>query len=766
MPALPFTIANPWPLAPAALLTVLTITVAARRRIALHRLTSALAILSLLLFALATGGLTYHRPATAEVVVMVDLSPSTRGAAFRNPATLDQRIQQLLGDTPHHVLYFADRNVPTPPPGSTLPDLAADHTTFAPPAAVAVVLFTDARFPAPTTAPPTFIVADPNLDRDAGDAAVTRLESRGRQLAVSLRNAGQPRRVSIEAATTQPAAEVEPGQFSLTRQVKPTADSATAALNKGDLWPENDALSLPLAPPMRTQRWFVSETRAAPPGDWLTLKPADLARRDAAAYLAAGVIVLDNLPAADLPQPQLEQYVRDLGGALVVAGGDRAFAPGDYSGTALEALSPLASVPPTPTVHWMLLADSSGSMSESAGASTRWQLAARSITALLPNLPPEDPVSVGSFAADLRWWTTGKTARQAAAIALPPAGVGPGGPTNLQPALERIVTESAGGMAAELLVVSDADTVIDRPADLAARLKQKNIRLHVLAIGDGQGLGALDTMTKSTGGTLTRQLDPRQWSAGVLQLFKKASPDRLIPTPTTITFASDLAAIPSRPTKPWNRTWLKPAATELARTTHANETLPMSARWTLGSGEVIACAFAPTAAELETIAKLIARPPRDPRYAVTWDAGPRLTVRIDAADRGKYLNGEQFKLELTDEDAPSKSAAHDVPQTAPGRYELSLPAPRTRSFASLHLNDRIIDRIALPARYAPEFDDIGNDYDAMRALANRTGGHVVDRSLTEPIEFKFPRRDLDLAPWLTLAAAITLALGLARWRYG
>jgi hypothetical protein len=192
----------------------------------------------------------------------------------------------------------------------------------------------------------------------------------------------------------------------------------------------------------------------------------------------------------------------------------------------------------------------------------------------------------------------------------------------------------------------------------------------------------------------------------------------------------------------------------------------MSARWTVGAGEVIACAFTPTATEIESMSKLIARPPRDPRYAVTWDAGPRLVVRVDAAEHGKYLNGEQLRLELTDEDAAAKSSTHDIPQTAPGRYELSLPAPRSRTFATLRRGDQVIDRIALPARYAPEFDHIGNDYDAMRALATRTGGQVIDRSWTKPLEFKFPRRDLDLAPWLALAAALTLALGLARWRYG
>jgi hypothetical protein len=43
---------------------------------------------------------------------------------------------------------------------------------------------------------------------------------------------------------------------------------------------------------------------------------------------------------------------------------------------------------------------------------------------------------------------------------------------------------------------------------------------------------------------------------------------------------------------------------------------------------------------------------------------------------------------------------------------------------------------------------------------------VIDRAWTKPIDFPFPRRELALAPWLALAAAVILGLGVARWRMG
>ncbi|HEY7120667.1 MAG TPA: vWA domain-containing protein [Tepidisphaeraceae bacterium] len=775
-----FTLDRPGLFAVGCALAVVAAWVAAARRPAIGAITGACFGVALVLLALAAGGLVWHRPTTdaESVAVMVDLSASTRGAAYRDPARLDARVHQLIGRTPYRVVYFAERNTPTAPGGGMLADLPGDRTVFAPPAAPAVVLFSDGRFELPAFAPPTFVVADPELDQPA-DAAVARLEARGEDLAVTVANTGGPRRLALDGVSPV-AIEPSAGPVTLTRKSKTGAAVATAQLDKGDRWPENDSLSLPIAPPVLRQRWFVS-SRDAPGGQWVSMRPGALPT-DPAAYLAPAVIVLDNLSSADLSAAQqrlLEQYVRDLGGALVISGGDRAFAQGLYTGTALEALSPLASAPPAPAVHWVLLADASGSMSQAAGdaaAATRWQVAASAITRLLPSLPGEDPVTVGSFSAEVNWWSTGRSARETLALSLPPPTVAPNGPTNLAAALARVAREADGSLPTELLVVSDADVTIDQPELLASQLKAKKIRLHVLAIGDGRGLDALGRITAATGGTLRRQLDPRQWAAEVRRLLTSASPKRLIETPVTVRFEGELSALSGRAAvSPWNRTWLKKSASELARTQFGGEAVSLAARWSVGAeGTVIACGFAPDAAELEAMAKLAARPPRDPRFKVTWEtAGPRLGVRVDAADAGgRYLNDLRLRLAISGEEDGSAAppVVHEIPQTAPGRYELTLPpGPRARSFATLREGaggGRVIDRVAVAGRYAPEFDAIGNDYDAMHALAHRTGGAVIDRAWTKPIDLPLPRREVDLTAWLALAGALALAAGLARWRLG
>src|SRR5690349_17896553 len=108
--------------------------VASLRRPELPRLSYALIAAGLLLLALAAGGTTWRHAQRGEVLVMVDVSPSTRTAIYRNRAALDRRISQLLGATPHRTFLFAESIRPDTA-ADPLPDVAADRTIFAPPPA-------------------------------------------------------------------------------------------------------------------------------------------------------------------------------------------------------------------------------------------------------------------------------------------------------------------------------------------------------------------------------------------------------------------------------------------------------------------------------------------------------------------------------------------------------------------------------------------------------------------------------------------------------
>lgn len=146
------------------------------RKVVISALARTLLAFGAMLLAVAAGQPVWERPGSGVILVMVDLSPSTRGATFRDRTALELRIHQLLGDQPCQMLAFADHNQPLPD-APTLPDLPAEQTVFTPPSADAILLLSDGQFELPAYAPPTYPVIDPALD-DPPDAAVTELKKK------------------------------------------------------------------------------------------------------------------------------------------------------------------------------------------------------------------------------------------------------------------------------------------------------------------------------------------------------------------------------------------------------------------------------------------------------------------------------------------------------------------------------------------------------------------------------------------------------------
>jgi hypothetical protein len=291
------------------------------------------------------------------------------------------------------------------------------------------------------------------------------------------------------------------------------------------------------------------------------------------------------------------------------------------------------------------------------------------------------------------------------------------------------------------------------------------MRLHLLAIGEGSALPLLRRLSAATGGTSITQLDPAQWAQSVRELAQAASPDRVQRDAIEVNFRQDAAAAPRQNTSSWNRVWLKSGATLLADASLQTRTVPMAGRWHDGEGQAAATAFDPGPAQIGVLEKLIERAPHDPRFHVTFDAGQLLAVTVDAVDGNKPLNEEPISLDVKDlSTAGMPSVSQAVPQTGPGLYEISVAAPRSPALATLRDRGRIIAQRAVAGRYAPEFENLGNNRDAMARLAQRSGGEVIAPDRTSPIDIRWPRPPMPLTSPLAIAGAALIGLGLAWWR--
>jgi hypothetical protein len=253
--------------------------IVAIRRLAISRMVRLLGLVGLICIALSAGGISWRRNAKLRIAVTVDCSPSTRGASFRDRTQLQARLRELLGNREFEFYTFADQTRPaaiTDP----LAEISTEQTRFTPPPADAIVLFSDGRFDLPTTAPRVFAVIDPLLDQPV-DAAVRTLEQRGDSVATEVGNAGPARTLNWGEASRSPTT-VPSGDTVLMSEPVVSGASITARLSPGDLWPENDALSIQLSPPMASQRWWIGD--GAPAG-WTAISPTNLPA-DAAAWLS------------------------------------------------------------------------------------------------------------------------------------------------------------------------------------------------------------------------------------------------------------------------------------------------------------------------------------------------------------------------------------------------------------------------------------------------------------------------------------------------
>jgi hypothetical protein len=738
----------------AILAAIAVIAIAIYRKLNFPRPIAILFASGLLVLAAAALSPIWNHPKRGVIAVMVDLSPSTRGAQFRNADDFRKRLSELIGTSPHQLFSFATDNRPLDPAGP-FAEIPTDNTIFTPPPADTIVLFSDARFDSPISSPPVYVVADPALENPV-DASVEQLQRQGQSIIATINNSGSPRTATING-TTVPA---NTGTF-LVSQPAAIGPTATAEISHQDLWPENDSLSFPNLPPSVSEKWWIGQD--PPNAAWRSLIPAQIPDQPER-LLAPSIIVLNNQPADAFSQPQLDrltQYVRDLGGAILILGGDRAFASGGYTGTTLDQLNPLASFPPTATRRWILLADGSGSMAQttSTGA-TRWQSATDAIVRILPTLPPADLVQVGQFSDTLHWWIDPQPAADAAKLPLPPAGDFPHGPTNLESSLQSIASQTEASYPTNLLLLSDCDAEFTYAPQLAIRLQEKNIHVYALAIGHGSAIDTVRQIAASTGGNIVEQLDPHNWTNSLRQLCQAALPPSFVKHSIGVLFLESLKSLSPEMAPYWNHVWVKPDA-DLWASTLSAPTSPAGAFWHVGSGCVLSLAFETDATNIDFITNTIAAKPRDPRFSITWQNATGHRVIVTASERGVFLNKLPVWLDLF---SSSLLDSKQLKQTAPGRYEAPIPPSAESRIATLRVKDEIIDRAAIPARYAEEFDAVGNDHDAMRSLAESTHGQVIFPADHNAINFHWPNVQTSLAPWLCFTGLILITTGIVLWR--
>ncbi len=478
---------------------------------------------------------------------------------------------------------------------------------------------------------------------------------------------------------------------------------------------------------------------------------ADLSALGLHAYDA---VVLSNVPAAALSDQQiagLHAYVRDLGGALIVTGGDAAFGAGGYAQSHLDDLLPVSSLNRarrvTPQVALDIVVDRSGSMTGPKVDAAK-QAADRAVS----QLQPGDEIGILEFDYEPTWVVPRMSLQSPAdsdSVKEAVAGIAARGSTDMYPAMAAAYHDMTGSSAAikHIVLLTDGDSTTSGDYNaLVAAMQHDGITLSTIAIGDDADTNLLGALASSGGGRSFVASDAEQVPALLFEDTRLVAPPALkegavtgVLTPAgraqglaPLSQAVHLSGYDTSTGKP-------NSSVEMA--TESGD--PLLAQWQVGLGRVTAWT-----SDLGT--RWTAAWGAQPQFGAFWNQVVRdtlpgliegdlhttvmnqngsVTVTVDAlTPGGQFVNGADIRGSLLARDGRTSTFA--LVQSAPGEYQAQVsPGPDGASLLSVtQLRDGAVvaEQTTTIALGVPaELVAIGANEANLRNIAAAGGGAVL-----------------------------------------
>lgn len=233
------------------------------------------------------------------------------------------------------------------------------------------------------------------------------------------------------------------------------------------------------------------------------------------------LLVLSNVPATAMSTRQMNlirTYVQDLGGGLIMVGGDQAFGLGGYYKTTIEEILPVRSdfekEKEKPSIAMVLVIDKSGSM-----GGQKMEMAKDAAKAAVELMGPKDKVGVLVFDGDFAWLADMQSASNKAQICDKISGVEAGGGTTMGPPMEAAY-EALQNTPAKLKHVIMLTDGVSEPADfegIAQNMAQAKQTCSTVAVGDDCDFKTLQEIARLGNGRYYHAEDP----ANIPQIFAK-----------------------------------------------------------------------------------------------------------------------------------------------------------------------------------------------------------------------------------------------------
>jgi uncharacterized membrane protein len=483
-------------------------------------------------------------------------------------------------------------------------------------------------------------------------------------------------------------------------------------------------------------------------------------------------VVVDNVPAARFSlsrMNELERYVRQTGGGLIMLGGPASFGAGGYFQTPVEQLLPVSmdvtSTVRVPTLAMLFVVDKSGSMEASPGTGvSKLDVVKEAVLSSVEIMNPYHLVGLISFDAAVERTVPVSRAAQRAEIARDVARLRSGGGTVLATAMEEAVTvlNDVKASTKHVIVLSDGLT---RDADfrgLSRSLAEEGITVSTVSIGSDANKRLMRMISTEGGGRYYHTDDlsriPRIFTEETSIVARNVVVEEAF-FPTSSGDAPLLSGIP-RDRLPaldgFVMTYPKDSARQLM---DASEGHPLLATWQYGLGRAAAFTssidgrWGATWANWELLPRFagqLVNWVQRPAYAGAVSAtvarsGSTGAVQVEVTDGdSRYVNGAMVTAALARPDGRDQQI--QLTQVGPGRYtgsvELADAGVHVLSVAGSAAAGDAPGRIGpaifpVSVPYPREYADLEPKPGFLEALAQLGGGVAIPVTME-----RFPHHEL------------------------
>ncbi|MEZ6046869.1 MAG: VWA domain-containing protein [Planctomycetaceae bacterium] len=232
-------------------------------------------------------------------------------------------------------------------------------------------------------------------------------------------------------------------------------------------------------------------------------------------------ILISNVPATDLSTRQMDitrTYVADLGGGLIMLGGDQSFGLGGYYKTVIEEVLPVRSdfekEKEKPSLAMVLIIDKSGSM-----GGPKIELAKEAAVSAVELLGPRDQIGVIAFEGSSYWASEIRPRSEKSTLVSNIRSIEAGGGTTMYPAMEMAFTalQSVAAKLKHVIILTDGHSSPGDFAGISQTMSSARITLSTVGVGEGADQNLLEQIAQIGKGRYYFTSDP----SSIPQIFAK-----------------------------------------------------------------------------------------------------------------------------------------------------------------------------------------------------------------------------------------------------